>query len=125
LNLKGEQEDIQMFLKETGLDGLKKDLNSLDLVLDELGFHRAWDYKTAHYDFKYDDPTSNQVYYLRVPATTVQGVLESPFAVLELNTPYIGRHLFPHGLDRESEVPSHILEAVKNKLSIAKNKLSN
>jgi hypothetical protein len=113
-----------MFLKETGLEGLKKDLGHLDEIMNSLGFHRAWDYKSAHYDFKYDDPASNQVYYLRVPTIAVKGVLESPSAVLEFKTPFIGRHLFPHGLDRESKIPTHITESAANKLSIVKTKIS-
>jgi hypothetical protein len=114
-----------MILKETGVEGLKKDLFHLDLIMDNLGFYRTWDYYSAHYDLRYTDPSTNQAYYLRVPAKAVQGKLESPTAVLELETPFIGRHLFPHGLDRESEMPAFVSENAMNTLATIKEKLTN
>lgn len=112
-----------MFLKETGLEGLKKHLAELDIVMDELGFHRAWDYKMAHYDLKYTDPATNQNYYLRIPAAAVEGKLESPKTLLQFGTPYIGRHLFPHGIDREGEIPTNIREAAENTIAKIKEQL--
>jgi hypothetical protein len=115
---------LKMVLKEIGIEGIKKDLRGLDEVMLEFGFYRAWDYYSAHYDFRYEDPATNLAFFLRVPAEVVQGVLESPTAVLQLDTPFLGRHLFPHGIDTEFNIPEHIVEAARNKLELVKAQLT-
>lgn len=112
-----------MFLKDTGVDGLKKDLFHLDQITDSLGFYRTWDYYSAHYDLRIIDPANNQAYYLRLPAKVVQGKLEAPTAVLEFDTPFLGKHLFPHGIDRESEVPPVVSQKALDTLATLKEQL--
>lgn len=108
-----------MKLMDTELEGKVVDLGDLDLIMEELGFNRgAWDYKRATFDYKYMDKSSSIVYYLRIPAELIEGMLENHSeAALQLKTPYIGRHIYPHGFDYEGEIPNHILNSAKNKLN--------
>ncbi len=112
-----------MVIKETGIGNKEVHLAELDHVMDELGFVRwAWDYNHATYDFKFDD--KGTIYYLRVQANAIQGKLEDPHALLKLEEPFMGKHLFPHGLDYDAPIPDAVLESAKRKLSQLKDKLS-
>jgi len=103
-----------MILENTGLNGLRSDLAHLDESAEKLGFVRwQWEYRRATYDLKLHEPKSGSDYYLRINARAVEGKLENPDAILEIESVYIGRHTFPHGLDYESPIPAPILEAAE------------
>ncbi|MFM1653002.1 YugN family protein [Brevibacillus sp. B_LB10_24] len=112
-----------MLLKDTGIGNKELILAELDEIMNGLGFIRwAWDYNHATYDYKMDDRSNT--YYLRVPADVVEGGLEDPHTLLKTDEPFIGKHLFPHGLDYDAEVPKAILDSANRKLSQLKEKLS-
>ncbi|RKD25515.1 hypothetical protein BEP19_00790 [Ammoniphilus oxalaticus] len=113
-------------LLEMSFSELKINLAHLDHVLKNAGFisDATWDYDHATYDFKYDDRTTNAVYYLRIRGHVVDGGDLHPEAILQLEEPHIGKHLFPHGIDYQAEIPAAILEAAKKKLSDVKAKLA-
>ncbi|MCF6095302.1 YugN-like family protein [Microaerobacter geothermalis] len=114
-----------MIIEGFSISGIQKTLSELDHKLESIGFFRwAWDYHQAHYDYKYEHPASGNVYFLRIKGVAVKGELENPHAMLKLEQPYIGKHLFPHGMDYEAEIPSEILNLAKNKLKEAEQKLS-
>ncbi|GIO10718.1 hypothetical protein J19TS2_02730 [Cohnella xylanilytica] len=101
-----------MILENTGLNGLKSDLAHLDESSEKLGFVRwQWEYTRATYDLKLEDRASNNDYYLRISTRAVEGKLENPDAILQIESVYIGRATFPHGLDYESPIPQPILNA--------------
>ncbi|WP_256761532.1 YugN family protein [Cohnella sp. WQ 127256] len=101
-----------MLLDNSGLIGLRSDLGHLDESGDKLGFVRwQWEYRRATYDLKLHDRTNNEDYFLRITTRAVEGKLENPHAILEVEAVYIGRATFPHGLDYESPIPSTILNA--------------
>lgn len=101
-----------MILENTGLNGLRSDLAHLDESGDKLGFVRwQWEYRRATYDLKLQDRQNGQDYFLRINTRAIEGKLESPDAVLEVEAVYVGRATFPHGLDYESPIPQTILNA--------------
>jgi hypothetical protein len=114
-----------MILENTGLNGLKSDLAHLDESSEKLGFVRwQWEYRRATYDLKLPDSSSGSDYYLRINTRAVEGKLENPDAILEIEHVYLGRATFPHGLEYESPVPPHILEAARQRAESLKKMLS-
>lgn len=101
-----------MLLDNTGLNGVRCDLGYLDESGEKLGYVRwQWEYTRATYDYKLIDQANNQDYYLRIATRAIEGKLENPDAILEIESVYIGRATFPHGLDYESAIPQPILNA--------------
>lgn len=99
-----------MLLDNTGLTGMRSDLGHLDVSSEKLGFVRwQWEYRRATYDLKLEDRSNSQEYFLRITTRAVEGKLENPEAILEVEAVYIGRATFPHGLDYESPIPQPIL----------------
>ncbi|XID95242.1 YugN family protein [Paenibacillaceae bacterium WGS1546] len=114
-----------MLLENTGLNGMRSDLDHLDESGEKLGFVRwQWEYRRATYDLKLHDRSSGQDYYLRVTTRAVEGKLENPHAILEVEAVYIGRATFPHGLDYESPIPEHILSTATQRSQELKKLLS-
>lgn len=114
-----------MILENTGLNGLRSSLANLDETGEKLGFVRwQWEYRRATYDLKLHDRATNDDYYLRVNTRAVDGKLESPHAILEIESVYIGRASFPHGLDYESPIPQPILDAATQRAKELKELLS-
>ncbi|WP_139489415.1 YugN family protein [Brevibacillus dissolubilis] len=112
-----------MLIKDTGIGNLEGTLADLDHAFDAIGFYRgAWDYAHATYDFKIVD--KGQAYYLRIQGHAIEGKLEDPDAILKLEEPFLGKHLFPHGLDYDAPMPDPVLNIAKQKLAALKEKLS-
>jgi hypothetical protein len=116
---------ISMLLDNTGLNGMRSDLGHLDESSDKLGFVRwQWEYRRATYDLKMHDRVSGEDYFLRITTRAVEGKLENPEAILEVEAVYIGRATFPHGLDYESPIPQPILNAATQRTQELKQLLS-
>jgi hypothetical protein len=112
-----------VIIENAGLRSLKSDLRHLDEVTEKLGFVRwQWEYYRATYDLKIEN--GGLEYFLRVNTRTVEGKLESPFAILTVEDVYVGRVTFPHGLDYESPVPAQVVKIAEQKLSELKKQLS-
>jgi len=106
-----------MIIENSGLNGLTSDLAHLDESTEKLGFVRwQWEYRRATYDLKLEDRSNQADYFLRINTRAVEGKLESPHAVLAIESVYIGRATFPHGLDYESPIPQPILNAASQRL---------
>lgn len=105
-----------MLLENTGLNGMRSDLAHLDESAEKVGFVRwQWEYRRATYDLKLHDRAGGHDYFLRINARAVEGKLENPDAILELEHVYIGRATFPHGVDYESPIPETILDKAKQR----------
>ncbi|CAM3721452.1 YugN family protein [Cohnella lubricantis] len=114
-----------MILENTGLNGLKSDLAHLDESAESIGFIRwQWEYTRATYDLKLPDNDSKNDYYLRISTRAMEGKLENPDAILQIESVYIGRATFPHGLEYESPVPAAILEEASKRVQQLKQLLS-
>lgn len=111
---------------DMGFSEIKTNAGQLDQVLRNAGFVNdgAWDYYHVTYDYKYEDQATKTVYYLRIRGEVAEGGELDQDAILKLDEPHMGKHLFPHGIDYQAEVPAKIQEAAKKKLSDIKAKLS-
>lgn len=112
-----------MVIKDTGIGTKEVFFADLEHYMSDLGFDRgAWDYKHATYDYKIQD--KGNVFYLRIEANVAQGKLEDTHAVLKLEDPYMGKHLFPHGLDYDFPIPDSVIQTAKRKVQMLNEKLS-
>ncbi|GFN32009.1 YugN family protein [Paenibacillus xylaniclasticus] len=106
-----------MIIENTGLNGMTSDLGHLDESAEKLGFIRwQWEYTRATYDLKLEDNANHETYFVRFNTRAVEGKLENPNAVLAIESVYLGRATFPHGLDYESTVPQQILNIATQRL---------
>lgn len=112
-----------MLLENTGLNGVRSDLGHLDDSSEKLGFVRwQWEYRRATYDLKLQSKGDD--YYVRIATRAIEGKLENPDAVLEIEHVYIGRATFPHGLEYESPVPEPVLSVATQRLQDLKKLLA-
>lgn len=88
-----------MKFENTGFEKLKADLNRLDDVMLDHGLVREgqWDYDRVTYDRKFE--LKEGVFYLRVQGFATEGNVDSNKAVIELLTPLLGKHYYPHGVE--------------------------
>ncbi|GGE19474.1 hypothetical protein GCM10011571_21760 [Marinithermofilum abyssi] len=108
-----------MVLEDAGIKGIQKEFGSLEKEMKRLGFVRwAWDYDKASFDMKFEGKESD--YYLRIQAHVIQGKLENPKAVVEMDHPVFLRHIFPHGLDPDTEIPEEFKKTVDEVLGKVK-----
>ncbi|MDR0271048.1 YugN family protein [Paenibacillus sp.] len=106
-----------MIFENTGLVGQKSDLAFMDEVAEKTGFIRwQWEYTRATYDYKIEDKDTNSEYFLRMNTRAVEGKLEKPDTVLEIEAVYMGKTTFPHGLEYETPIPSKILSTANQKI---------
>lgn len=106
-----------MIIENSGLNEMTSDLAHLDEAAHKLGFVRwQWEYTRATYDLKLEDNTNHEVYFVRFNTRAIEGKLESASAVLKIESVYLGRATFPHGLDYESPVPQQILSIANQRL---------
>ncbi|WP_108669818.1 YugN family protein [Peribacillus acanthi] len=88
-----------MRFENTGLETIKADLNRLDEIMDEHGLVRAeqWDYERVNYDKKI--VLKEGVFYLRVQGYAVEGDVGAHKGIIQLMTPLLGKHYYPHGVE--------------------------
>jgi YugN-like family len=88
-----------MKFENTGLEGLRADLNYLDDVLPRFGLIREgqWDYERVTYDRKFE--LKEGTFYLRVFGFAVEGDVGAHKATIQLMTPLLGKHYYPHGVE--------------------------
>jgi hypothetical protein len=114
-----------MILEDTGLVGLRSPLAQLDETAEKVGFVRwQWEYRRATYDLKLHDRESGDDYFLRFNTRAVEGRLEDPDAVLVIESVYLGKATFPHGLDYEAPIPPSILDAANRNIEQLKRLLA-
>lgn len=115
----------EMKLENTGLEGVKADLNRLDDVMLEEGLVREgqWDYDRVTYDKKFE--LKEGVFYLRVQGYAVEGDVGTNKAVIQLITPLLGKHYFPHGVEYGAgeNFPSSLVSQCEKTLADLKNKV--
>ncbi len=114
-----------MKFDKTGLESTIVQFPILDHIMHENGLVLAgqWDYERVTYDYKFEDMTNGDVYYLRVPGVAIEGMVESSYAVIKLGKPYVGKHYYPHGVEYDEEFPETILNTCYKKLEILRDQL--
>lgn len=88
-----------MKFENTGYEKLKADLNRLDEVMLDHGLVREgqWDYERVTYDKKFE--LKEGIFYLRIRGFAVEGDVGAHKAVIQLMTPLLGKHYYPHGVE--------------------------
>lgn len=88
-----------MKLENTGLESKQVDLNRLDDLMSSYSLVRAgqWDYERVTYDRKFE--LKEGIYYLRVFGYAVEGDVGAHKASIQLLTPLLGKHYYPHGVE--------------------------
>lgn len=88
-----------MKFENTGLEKKKAELNRLDELMLTHGLVREgqWDYERVTYDRKFQ--LKEDIYYLRVFGHAVEGDIGANKAVIQLMTPLLGKHYYPHGVE--------------------------
>ncbi|HZG73694.1 MAG TPA: YugN family protein [Chondromyces sp.] len=111
-----------MRFENTGLENLQIDLGRLDYILKSHGFVLAgqWDYERVTYDHKFE--LKEGTYYLRVLGFASQGDIGSDDAIIELMTPLLGKHYYPHGVEYgdAEHFPSSLVKTCEQLLSAVK-----
>ena len=106
-----------MIFENTGLDGMTSDLAYLDESAEKVGFIRwQWEYYRATYDLKIEDKKTNAEYFLRINTRAIEGKLEKPDAILQIEAVYLGKATFPHGLEYDTPAPQPVLNIANKKL---------
>ncbi|MBS4189091.1 hypothetical protein KHA94_02525 [Bacillus sp. FJAT-49705] len=88
-----------MKFENTGIEKKKADLVRLDEVMLSKGLVREgqWDYERVTYDRKFQ--FKEGIYYLRVFGYAIEGEVDTHKAVIQLMTPVLGKHYYPHGVE--------------------------
>lgn len=100
-----------MKFENSGIENLKADLNRIDEVMNMHGLVRAgqWDYERVTYDRKFE--LKDEVFYLRVQGYAIEGDVDTFKATIQLMTPLLGKHYFPHGVEygEDEQFPSSLV----------------
>lgn len=114
-----------MKLENTGYENVKIDLNRLDEIMFEHGLIRAeqWDYDRVSYDRKFE--LKEGTFYLRVFGYAVEGDVGAHDATIQLMTPLLGKHYYPHGVEygEGENFPSSLVAQCKKILEDAKEEI--
>ncbi|WP_226034604.1 YugN family protein [Aquibacillus saliphilus] len=116
-----------MKMENTGIEGMVLDLKPLDHSMNNIAFIRAgqWDYERVTYDFKISSAEENITYYIRIQGYALEGDVDRGDAVIKLNTPLLGKHYYPHGVEygEKENFPESVLDRAKQQLAKAKEEL--
>ncbi|MBM7692396.1 hypothetical protein JOC77_001826 [Peribacillus deserti] len=88
-----------MKFEGTGIEKYIAELARLDEIMHENGLVRAeqWDYDRVNYDKKFI--LKEGVFYLRIQGYAVEGDVGANKADIQLLTPILGKHYYPHGVE--------------------------
>ncbi|MFG6149031.1 YugN family protein [Halobacillus sp. B23F22_1] len=107
-----------MKLEGTGIEGLVVDLQPLTQIMENNGFilGGSWDYERVTYDYKVSAPEKNITYYIRIQGYAVEGDVDRGNAVIQLVTPILGKHYYPHGVEygEQEDFPANLMERATN-----------
>ncbi|MFK9092296.1 YugN family protein [Bacillus salipaludis] len=115
-----------MKFENIGIEKLKAELTRLDEVMHEQGLVRAgqWDYERVTYDRKFE--LKEGVYYLRVQGYALDGDVDTFKATIQLMTPILGKHYYPHGVEygEGENFPASLVNQCKKILETVKEEVS-
>ncbi|MCP3026236.1 YugN family protein [Halobacillus sp. A5] len=116
-----------MKLEGTGIEGLVVDLQPLTQIMESNGFilGGSWDYERVTYDYKIDAPDKNVTYYIRVQGYAIEGDVDRGNAVVQLVTPLLGKHYYPHGVEygEQEDFSSNLIERATKSIQNLKESL--
>ncbi len=93
------QGGYKMKFEHTGIENVKTELTLLDDIMKEHGLERGehWDYERVSYDRKFE--LNEGVFYLRLQGHAIEGDVGANQATIQLLTPILGKHYYPHGVE--------------------------
>lgn len=116
-----------MRFEGTEFESLKVDLNRLDEIMESHGLVRAgqWDYERVTYDRKFE--IREGIFYLRIQGLAVEGDIGKHDAVIQLMTPLLGKHYYPHGIEygESEEFPKHLVTSCEKLIADVKKEATN
>jgi hypothetical protein len=111
--------------ENTDIETVKTDLNLLDDLMLQNGLVRAgqWDYERVTYDRKFE--IAEGLFYLRIMGYATDGDVGSNSATIQLLTPILGKHYYPHGVEYGSgeTFPSELVNECEKILSALKSQI--
>jgi hypothetical protein len=115
-----------MRFETVGVDKMKADLNRLEEVMKSHGMlnDAQWDYERITFDKKFE--IKEGTYYLRIPGLAVSGDIGRHDAVIQLMTPLLGKHYYPHGVEygEGEHFPAHLVTTCEKLLAEIKAEVS-
>ncbi|AIC94948.1 MULTISPECIES: YugN family protein [Shouchella] len=115
-----------MKFTETGLENHQIKFTLVHDSAESVGFVHAdqWDYERAMFDYKMVHHEGT--FYLRVPVYAVKGDIPAQSTIVQIMTPILGKHYYPHGVEYEGETyPDAIVEKSKKKLELLAQRIEN
>ncbi|WLR52205.1 YugN family protein [Bacillus tianshenii] len=90
-----------MKLEIAALESKVVELKILNEVMKKNGLvlGDTWDYERVSYDRKFENLDTGEVFYLRVLGYAVEGNIDSGHGQVQLMTPLLGKHYYPHGVE--------------------------
>lgn len=110
-----------MKFENLAFESFKGDLLRLDESMKAHGLVREeqWDYERVSYDRKFE--INEGTFYLRIQGVAVEGDVGANKAVIQLKTPLLGKHYYPHGVEYEGEeFPKSLVSKCENILTAVK-----
>ncbi|MCM3768554.1 YugN-like family protein [Neobacillus niacini] len=115
-----------MKFENTGIEKMKAELNRLDEVMEAHKLVRAgqWDYERVTYDRKFE--MREGTFYLRLQGYAVEGDVDTFKAMIQLMTPLLGKHYYPHGVEygEGENFPASLVNQCKKIIEDVKNEIS-
>jgi hypothetical protein len=108
-----------MNFDQAGIQGKVALFSDLENVMHTLEMIRGgqWDWDHVTYDHKFENRDTGDIYYLRVQGYAVKGEVEQPDAEIQLMTPILGHHYYPHGVEYDEEFPDVLVNKCNDKLA--------
>lgn len=101
-------------IENTGIEDILIDVKPLNHLMGLNAFYKGehWDYERITYDYKIPSQEKGVTYYVRIQGYAVEGDIDSGDAVVQLKTPLLGKHYFPHGVEygEEENFPKKLIE---------------
>ncbi|SFD83010.1 YugN-like family protein [Lentibacillus persicus] len=117
-----------MYLENTGIEEAIIDLKPLDRLMGNHAFIRAgqWDYERVTYDYRIESKEKNITYYIRIQGYAIEGDVDRGNAVIQLKTPLLGKHYYPHGVEygEEENFPKNLVDRAANLVSKVKDEVN-
>jgi hypothetical protein len=114
-----------MKFENSGLENMKADLNRLDEVMIDHNLVREgqWDYERLTYDRKFE--LKEGTFYLRLRGYAVEGDIGADKAIIQLLTPLLGKHYYPHGVEygEGEKFPSSLVSQCQKIISEVKTEI--
>jgi len=107
-----------MYFNDSGIDGKIVRFSDLEKIMYTLEMIRGgqWDWERVTYDHKFENRDTGDIYYLRVQGMAIKGEVEQSDAEIQLKTPILGHHYYPHGVEYDEEFPEVLIRKCNDKL---------